>query len=96
MFYENRPLLEKLMDILLQHQEKVMRAVCDRFADDIALVMVNDDIAHNTGLLIRHEMFMEIFPDRMKRLIAPAKEHEKLVLMHTDGKLDRFCRSCMK
>jgi len=32
MFYDNRPLLEKLMDILLEHQEKVMRAVCDILA----------------------------------------------------------------
>ena len=31
---------------------------------------------------------MEIFPHRMKRLIAPAKDHGKLVLMHTDGKMD--------
>ena len=30
-----------------------------------------------------------MFPQRMKRLIAPAKQHNKLVLMHTDGKLDR-------
>jgi len=89
MFYDNRPLLEKLMDILLEHQEKVMRAVCDHFGDDIALVMVNDDIAHNAGLMIRQSMFMEMFPHRMKRLIAPAKEHGKLVLMHTDGKLDK-------
>jgi uroporphyrinogen decarboxylase len=90
MFYDNRPLVEKLMDILLENQEKVMRAVCDRFADDLALVMVNDDIAYNSGLMIRPEMFMEIFPHRMKRLIAPAKEHGKLVLMHTDGKTDAF------
>jgi len=31
---------------------------------------------------------MSIFPHRMKRLIAPAKEHGKLVAMHTGGKLD--------
>ncbi len=90
MFYDNRPLVEKLMDILVENQEKVMRAVCDRFADDLALVMVNDDIAHNAGLMIKPEMFLEIFPPRMKRLIAPAKEHGKLVLMHTDGKTDAF------
>ena len=89
MFYDNRPLVEKLMDILLDHQEKVMKAVCDRFANEIALVMVNDDIAHNAGLMIRHSMFMDIFPERMKRLITPAKESNKLVLMHTDGKLDQ-------
>jgi len=89
MFYDDRAFLEKLMDILLEHQEKVMRAVCDRFADDLAFVMVNDDVAHNVGLMIHPDMFMEIFPHRMERLIAPAKEHGKLVAMHTDGKMDR-------
>lgn len=88
MSYDNRPLLEKLMDILLDHQEKVMRVVCDRFADDLAFVMVSDDIAHNTGLMIPPDMFMGLFPHRMKRLIAPAKEHGKLVAMHTAGKMD--------
>ena len=90
MFYENRPLVDRLMDILVEHQEKVMRAVCDRFADDLAFVMVNDDIGHNAGLMIRPDMFMGIFPHRMKSLIAPAKEHGKLVLMHTDGKMDNI------
>lgn len=89
MFYDDRPFIEKLMDILLERQEKVMCAVCDRFADDLAFVMVNDDIAHNDGLMINPTMFNEIFPHRMKRLIAPAKEHGKLVLMHTDGKMEK-------
>jgi uroporphyrinogen decarboxylase len=88
MFHDDRPLLEKLMDILLEHQEKVMQAVCARFAGDLAFVLVNDDIAHNDGLMIRPEMFLEIFPERMKRLIGPAKERGKLVAMHTDGKMD--------
>jgi LacI family transcriptional regulator len=88
MSYDSRPLFEKLMDILLDHQEKVMRVVCDRFADDLAFVMVKDDIAHSTGLMIPVNMFMEIFPHRMKRLIAPAKEHGKLVAMHTAGKMN--------
>jgi uroporphyrinogen decarboxylase len=89
MFYDNRPLLEKTMDILAEHQAGVMQAVCDRFADEIAFVMVNDDIAHNAGLMFRESAFREMFPQRMQRLIEPAKEHHKLVLMHTDGKLDR-------
>jgi uroporphyrinogen decarboxylase len=88
MFYDNRPLLEKLMDILVDHQTRVMQAICDRFGNEIALVMVNDDIGYNSGLMIKKSMFMEIFPHRMKRLIAPAKDIGKLVLMHTDGKMD--------
>jgi uroporphyrinogen decarboxylase len=89
LFHDDRPFLEKLMDILLDHQEQVMRAVCDRFAGDLAFILVNDDIAHNAGLMIHPDMFMEIFPHRMKRLIAPAKEHGKLVAMHTNGKMDK-------
>ena len=90
MFYDNRPFLEKLMDLLLEHQITVMNAVCDNFADDLAFFLVNDDIGHNAGLMIHPDMFMEIFPDRMKRLIAPAKERGKLFAMHTDGKMDNI------
>ena len=90
MFHDNRPFVEAVMDVLLDHQVEVMQAVCDRFADDLALVMVNDDIGHNAGLMIHPDMFGEIFPQRMKRLIAPVKEHGKLALMHTDGKMDNI------
>ena len=90
MFHDNLPLVEKFMDILLAHQEKVMRAVIDRFGDDLALVMVNDDIGHNTGLLVSPRIFMRVFPHRMKRLIAPAKDHGLKVLMHTDGRMDNI------
>ena len=88
LFYDNRPFLENVMDILLEHQARVVRAVCDRFADDLAFILINDDIAHNAGPLIHPDMFAEIFADRMKRLIAPAKEHDKLVAIHTDGKVE--------
>jgi uroporphyrinogen decarboxylase len=88
MFYDNRALVEELMDRLLAHQEQVMRAVIDRFGDDLALVMVNDDIGHNSGLMINPRMFRQIFPHRMRQLIAPAKDYGLKVLMHTDGKLD--------
>jgi uroporphyrinogen decarboxylase len=90
MLYDNRPLLERLMDILLEHQEKVVRSVCDRFADDLACVLIDDDVAYTSGLAIHPDMFMEIFPQRMRRLILPAKEHGKRGVIHTDGKLDRI------
>jgi uroporphyrinogen decarboxylase len=77
------------MDILVEHQGMVAQAVCDRFSEDLAFVLVNDDIAHSAGLRIAPDMFMEIFPRRMERLIAPAKERGKLVAMHTGGKMDK-------
>lgn len=89
LFYDNRALLERLMDILADHQQRVMRAVCDRFAGDLALVMVEDDIAHSAGLLIHPDMFAEVFPQRMQRLLAPAKEYDKPVLFHSEGLIDK-------
>jgi uroporphyrinogen decarboxylase len=67
-----------------------MQTVCERFGSELALIMVNDDIGHNAGLMIHPDMFMEIFPPRMERLIAPAKACGKKVLMHTDGKMDNI------
>ena len=90
LFYDDLPFLERLMDILLEHQENVMGEICARYGDNIAYFMVNDDIGHNNGLMINPDMFMDIFPHRMKRLIAPAKDLGKLVLMHTDGKMDEI------
>ena len=50
--------------------------------------MVNDDIADHTGPRLATDLFIQVFQDRMKRLIAPAQEHGKLLLMHTKGKID--------
>ncbi len=40
--------------------------------------------------MIKKNMLMQIFPHCMKRSIAPAKDKDKRVLMHTDGKLDNI------
>jgi hypothetical protein len=88
LFYDNRPFVERLMDILWDHQQRVMRAVCDRFAEELAFIVVEDDVAHNSGLLIHPDMFGEVYPQRMRGLIAPAREHGKLLVYHSDGKID--------
>jgi uroporphyrinogen decarboxylase len=90
LFYDDRPFLERLMDILLTHQERVMEEVCRRYGSEIAFFMVNDDIGHNNGLMINPNMFGEIFPHRMRQLIAPAKDVGKPLLMHTDGRMDKI------
>jgi hypothetical protein len=82
--------LEQVMDLILGNQEKVMRVVCDRFSDDLALVVIRDNIAHEAGLVLPIDLFMEVFPQRMERLIAPAKEHGKLLIMHSSGQVDQF------
>jgi LacI family transcriptional regulator len=86
-FRHNRPLLDELMDFLVEQQERLMRVVCDRFAADLALVVVNDNIANADGVPIDPDLFAEVFGPRMQRLIAPAREHGKLLLLHTAGKI---------
>jgi len=84
----DKQVYEELMDIILERQEQVMRVVCNRFADDVAMVLINDDIADCSGLVLPAEEFSALFVPRMKRLVGPAKEHGKLVALHSDGKLD--------
>lgn len=84
----DRRFLETFMDILLDHQQKVVRAVCDRFGEDLAFVLINDAIVRDAAPIIASELFETIFPQRMKRLIAPAKEHAKLVVLSADGDIE--------
>jgi uroporphyrinogen-III decarboxylase len=79
--------LEPLMDTLLENQERVMRVVCDRFSDGLALVMISDTLASHGGPVLPDDLFRKVFQPRMVRLIAPAKEHGKLVLMHSPGRV---------
>ena len=89
-FREQQHTIEQAMDTLLDHQEKVMRVVCDRFAGELAAVMVADDIAHHAGLVIPADLFMDVFRRRMERLIAPAQDHHKPLLMHSRGRMDQI------
>ena len=84
---QDRPFLEAAIDTLLDYWTRMMWAVCDRFAGDLAFVQVDDDLSAAGEDL---EMFMEIYPQRMERLIAPAKQHGKLVALHTGGKLGKL------
>lgn len=89
-FDARRAVLVRLMDLLLARQERVMRVVCDRFAEDLALVMVCENLATRDGPIIDLDAFREVFPYRLDRMVAAAKEHGKLMLMHSPGNLDEF------
>jgi len=83
--FADRFFFERLLDILLEHQERVMQAVCDRFADDISFVLVRDVIANDAGPLLGLDRFRDVYFQRMQRLIAPAKDHELPVAISTPG-----------
>lgn len=85
--FDDRFFFERLLDILLGHQVRVMRAVCDRFADDIAFVLVRDAIADERGPLLKNEQFAKIYAHRMERLTAPARDHELPVAITTPGEV---------
>lgn len=85
---EDRSLLETLMDMVLEQQEMVVRAVCDRFTDSLAFVVIDDHIADSQGLVVPAPLFRQIYLHRMRRLIIPVKEHGKLVVLYTRGKID--------
>jgi LacI family transcriptional regulator len=87
MLVDNRRFVESLMDRLVAAQARVVRAVCDRFGNDLAMVLINDDVAFRTGLLVRPSLFRELFYERMQRLIAPVKEHGLPLAFHSDGRL---------
>ncbi|NIV29243.1 MAG: hypothetical protein GWN58_06955, partial [Anaerolineae bacterium] len=75
---QDRPLLEAAIDTLLDYWMRMVWAVCDRFAGDLAFVQVDEDL-RAVGDDI--ELFMELYPQRMERLIAPARQHGKLVAL---------------
>ena len=83
--FADRFFFERLLDILLEHQERVMQAVCDRFAGNISFVLVRDVIASDAGPLQGMDQFEDIYAQRMQRLIAPAKDHELPVAISTPG-----------
>ena len=83
-YTEDRTYLEAAIDTLLEYWTRMMWAVCDRFAADLAFVQVDEDLSAAEGDV---ELFMELYPRRMERLIAPAKQHGKPVALHVRGKL---------
>ena len=83
--FSDRFFFERLLDIFLAHQERVMQAVCDRFADDISFVLVRDAIANDAGPLLPVEQLEKVYVRRMQRLIAPAKDHGLSVAISTPG-----------
>jgi LacI family transcriptional regulator len=86
-FAVQRSATESLMDAIIERQQRIVRVLCDRFGSDLALVMFRDDVARDDGLVLPPELLAEVFGPRMARLAAPAKEHGKLLWLHSRGKV---------
>jgi hypothetical protein len=77
--------LEMLMDMLMKHQERVMRAVCDRFGRDLCFISIQDDELARAELLAQPGLFHEALLPRLKRMLTPAREHGLPIALDTQA-----------
>jgi methylmalonyl-CoA mutase cobalamin-binding domain/chain len=82
MVYEDRDLMEELLDISAEWCGKLCDAGVKNGAD---FVWVGDDVAFKTGLFLPPEIMREMWLPRLARIIAPAKRAGKPVMFHSDG-----------
>jgi len=85
MVYEDRALVEDMLETSTEHFARLTKAVIEAGAD---LVFVADDIAFKTGLFIPPKIMKEIWVPRMARIMEPAVDAGVPVMFHSDGKVD--------
>lgn len=85
LLYDDLKFIEYLMDIFLEYQIKNVIALS--MIKEISFVFFDDDIAFKSGLFVRKDKFLDLYFERMKRLLRPLKENHKLIAVHTDGNL---------
>ncbi len=76
------------LDVVLAHQEKVLRAVCDRFAADLVFVMLDSTVLGPHPPSIHAPSFANEILPRLRRLIQPAREHGLPVGLRVRGPID--------
>lgn len=84
----DRLLAERCMDDSLKHQLRLLRALCDRFGDDLAAVLISDSLCGSHGPRLDLDLLAAVYSERAQRLLAPAKEHGKLVGIHSPGPIE--------
>jgi uroporphyrinogen-III decarboxylase len=82
MVYEDRDLMEELLDISADWCAGLCGAAVAGGAD---FVWVGDDVAFKTGLFLPPQIMREMWLPRLARIIAPAKRAGKPVMFHSDG-----------
>ena len=85
MCYEQRDLLEEMLDVSADYYVRLVAAAVDEGLD---VFYFADDFAWKNGMMIPPRLFKEIWLPRAARLIAPAVDAGVPVLFHSDGKID--------
>jgi len=83
--YDDRRLVETMMDLVLDYHTEVFTRLADY---PVCFLMVGDDVAQKTGLMVQPQLFRELWLPRMQRLIAAPKAKGIPLLFHSDGGLD--------
>ena len=83
-FYLEPELIEALMKMCVTHSTKIAKNLVEL---GVEAIVIGDDIANNTGLLMRPEMYMEQVYPYFKELVGNFKELGLLVIKHSDGDL---------
>ncbi|MBC8390922.1 MAG: hypothetical protein H8E13_23090, partial [Actinobacteria bacterium] len=85
MVYEDRQLVEDILEVSTQHFVKMTKALVKAGVD---FVWPADDVAFKTGLFIPPKIMREIWVPRMARIMEPAVNAGVPVMFHSDGKID--------
>ncbi len=84
--FSQTPHLEKFMDMLGKHQERVLRAVCDRFSRDLCFISVQDDYLVRANIFTETNSLQNILITRLKQMILPALEHGLPIALDTQAR----------
>ena len=87
MLFDDFGFIENLMDRILDIQCGIVEKLVSLELD---FIHIGDDVCTGTGLFIKPETFMSIYPERLKRLIKPAQNKGIPVTFHSDGKIDQI------
>jgi len=85
MVYENRDLVEDLLEVSTIHSVKMIQALVENSVD---FIFAADDVAFKSGLFIPPKIMKEIWVPRMARIFEPALNAGVPIMFHSDGKID--------
>ena len=85
MVYEDRDLIEEMLEESTVHFIKITQTLVDGGAD---FIWPADDVAFKTGLFIPPKLMKEMWVPRMARIMEPAVNAGVPVMFHSDGKID--------
>ena len=85
MVYEDRQLVEDMLEISTQHYVKMTKSLVQSGVD---FIWPCDDVAFKTGLFIPPKIMKEMWVPRMARIMEPAVNAGVPVIFHSDGRID--------